>query len=160
MIRVKRGNVARKRRKKILKLAKGFRGAHSRLIRTSMAQVMKALAHAYVGRKKRRSMFRKNSISRLNGFLTQNKFLEIHQSVPVTAEEQNNSDKRSTDQFTVKGGAYSQRTVSYNPKIISNTYSKFKSTMRHQTILLNVLVLAQLGILDEPTLATLVQEKS
>ena len=43
MSRVKRGNVARKRRKKILKLAKGFRGSHSKLFRTANQQVMKAL---------------------------------------------------------------------------------------------------------------------
>ena len=45
MARVKRGNVARKRRKKILKLAKGFRGSHSTLFRTANQQVMKALLY-------------------------------------------------------------------------------------------------------------------
>jgi large subunit ribosomal protein L20 len=43
MTRVKRGNVSRKRHKKILKLSKGFRGAASLLLRTSNKQVMKAL---------------------------------------------------------------------------------------------------------------------
>ena len=47
MARVKRGNVARKRRKKVLKLAKGFRGSHSKLFRTANQQVMKALRNAY-----------------------------------------------------------------------------------------------------------------
>ena len=51
MVRVKRGNVARNRRKKILKFAKGFKGAHSRLFRTANGQVMKALIYSYVGRK-------------------------------------------------------------------------------------------------------------
>ena len=51
MVRVKRGNVAQKRRKKILKLAKGFKGAHSRLFRTANQQVMKSLVYSYVGRK-------------------------------------------------------------------------------------------------------------
>jgi large subunit ribosomal protein L20 len=51
MVRVKRGNVARKRRNKILKFAKGFKGAHSRLFRTANGQVMKALVYSYVGRK-------------------------------------------------------------------------------------------------------------
>ncbi|MEN9248527.1 MAG: 50S ribosomal protein L20, partial [Gloeomargarita sp. GMQP_bins_69] len=46
-MRVKRGNVARKRRKKILKLAKGYRGAASLLFRTANQRVMKALRHAY-----------------------------------------------------------------------------------------------------------------
>ena len=43
MVRVKRGNVARKRRNKILKIAKGFRGSHSKLFRMANEQVMKAL---------------------------------------------------------------------------------------------------------------------
>ena len=72
MVRVKRGNVARKRRKKILNLAKGYRGSHSRLFRVANQQVMKALMYAYIGRKQKKRIFRKlwitriNSISRLN----------------------------------------------------------------------------------------------
>lgn len=73
MARVKRGNVARKRRKKILQLAKGYRGAHSRLFRIANQQVMKALRYSYVGRKQKKRVFRKlwitriNAASRLNG---------------------------------------------------------------------------------------------
>ena len=73
MVRVKRGNVARKRRKKILQLAKGYRGAHSRLFRVANQQVMKALRYSYVGRKQKKRVFRKlwiariNAASRLNG---------------------------------------------------------------------------------------------
>lgn len=73
MVRVKRGNVARKRRKKILKFAKGYRGAHSRIFRVANQQVMKALRYSYVGRKQKKRMFRKiwiariNAASRLNG---------------------------------------------------------------------------------------------
>jgi len=73
MVRVKRGNVARKRRKKILQLAKGYRGAHSRLFRIANQQVMKALRYSYVGRKEKKRMFRRiwinriNAASRLNG---------------------------------------------------------------------------------------------
>ena len=57
MVRVKRGNVARKRRKKILQLAKGYRGAHSRLFRVANQQVMKALRYSYVGRKQKKRLF-------------------------------------------------------------------------------------------------------
>ena len=46
MVRVKRGNVARKRRKKILSLASGYRGAHSVLFRIANQQVMKALRYS------------------------------------------------------------------------------------------------------------------
>ena len=66
MVRVKRGNVARKRRKKILKLAKGYRGAHSRLFRVANQQVMKALKYSYVGRKQKKRTFRKLWITRIN----------------------------------------------------------------------------------------------
>ena len=54
MVRIKRGNVARKRRKKVLSLAKGFRGTHSRLFRVSNQQVMKALRYSYIGRKQKK----------------------------------------------------------------------------------------------------------
>ncbi len=66
MTRVKRGNVARKRRKKILKLAKGFRGSHSRLFRTANQQVMKALRNAYRDRRRRKRDFRRLWITRIN----------------------------------------------------------------------------------------------
>jgi large subunit ribosomal protein L20 len=66
MARVKRGNVARKRRKKILKLAKGFRGSHSKLFRTANQQVMKALRYAYRDRRNRKRDFRRLWITRIN----------------------------------------------------------------------------------------------
>jgi large subunit ribosomal protein L20 len=66
MTRVKRGNVARKRRKKILKLAKGFRGSHSKLFRTANQQVMKALRNAYRDRRKKKRDFRGLWIARIN----------------------------------------------------------------------------------------------
>jgi large subunit ribosomal protein L20 len=65
-MRVKRGNVARKRRNKILKLAKGFRGSHSRLFRVANQQVMKALRNAYRDRRKRKRDFRRLWIARIN----------------------------------------------------------------------------------------------
>ena len=66
MVRIKRGNVARKRRKKVLQLAKGYRGAHSRLFRVANQQVMKALRYSYVGRKQKKRVFRKLWITRIN----------------------------------------------------------------------------------------------
>nr|YP_010930382.1 ribosomal protein L20 [Ochrosphaera neapolitana]WKK50110.1 ribosomal protein L20 [Ochrosphaera neapolitana] len=66
MVRIKRGNVARSRRKKILKLAKGFKGSHSRLFRTANGQVMKALVYSYVGRKRRKRDFKRLWICRIN----------------------------------------------------------------------------------------------
>ena len=66
MVRIKRGNVARKRRKKILQLARGYRGAHSKLFRVANQQVMKALRYSYVGRKQKKRTFRKLWITRIN----------------------------------------------------------------------------------------------
>jgi large subunit ribosomal protein L20 len=66
MARVKRGNVARKRRNKVLKLAKGFRGSHSKLFRTANQQVMKALRYAYRDRRNRKRDFRRLWITRIN----------------------------------------------------------------------------------------------
>jgi large subunit ribosomal protein L20 len=71
MVRVKRGNVARKRRNKILKLAKGFRGTHSKLFRMANQQVMKALRYSYVGRKRRKRQFRSLWIIRINAAVRQ-----------------------------------------------------------------------------------------
>ena len=69
MVRVKRGNIARKKRKKILKVSKGFRGAHSSLFRTAKQQVMKALKYAYTGRKQRKRQYRRLWIVRINAGL-------------------------------------------------------------------------------------------
>ena len=66
MVRVKRGNVARKRRKKILGIASGYRGAHSVLFRVANQQVMKALRYSYVNRKQKKRIFRRVWISRIN----------------------------------------------------------------------------------------------
>jgi large subunit ribosomal protein L20 len=65
-MRVKRGFKARKRRKKVLKLAKGFRGGRSKLFRTAADAVDKALMYSYRDRRKRKRDFRKLWIARIN----------------------------------------------------------------------------------------------
>lgn len=66
MVRIKRGNVAAKRRKKYLKLAKGYTGSNSRLSTLAAEQVIQSLNFAYVGRKLRKRNFRKLWICRIN----------------------------------------------------------------------------------------------
>ena len=66
MARVKGAMNARKKHKKILKLAKGFRGARSKLFRPANQYVMKSLRHAYIGRKLKKRDFRKLWITRIN----------------------------------------------------------------------------------------------
>ena len=65
-MRVKRGFKARRRRKKVLKLAKGYRGGRSKLFRTAADAVDKALTYAYRDRKARKRDFRKLWIARIN----------------------------------------------------------------------------------------------
>ncbi|ADU63029.1 MAG: 50S ribosomal protein L20 [Pseudodesulfovibrio sp.] len=65
-MRVKRGVVAKKRHKKYLKMAKGYRGAGSRLYRTARERVEKALCHAFRDRKAKKREFRKLWIMRIN----------------------------------------------------------------------------------------------
>jgi large subunit ribosomal protein L20 len=74
MPRVKGGTVARKRRKKILKLAKGYVGSRSLLYRTAHEQVMKSLSYAYRDRKQRKREFRKLWIQRINAAAKQLNF--------------------------------------------------------------------------------------
>ncbi|MCD4721695.1 MAG: 50S ribosomal protein L20 [Desulfobacula sp.] len=72
-MRVKRGFKARRRRNKVLKLAKGFRGGRSKLYRTAADAVDKALMYAYRDRRVRKRDFRRlwivriNAASRMNG---------------------------------------------------------------------------------------------
>lgn len=66
MARVKKAVNAKKKHKKILKLAKGFRGARSKLFKTANQTVIKALSHAYKGRKLKKRDYRKLWITRIN----------------------------------------------------------------------------------------------
>jgi large subunit ribosomal protein L20 len=72
-MRVKRGFKARRRRKKVLKLAKGFRGGHSKLFRTAADTVDRSLNYAYRDRRQRKRDFRKLWIARINAAARMNK---------------------------------------------------------------------------------------
>lgn len=66
MPRVTRGFKARRRRNRVLKLAKGFRGGRSRLYRTATEAVDRALAYAYRDRRTKKRDFRRLWITRIN----------------------------------------------------------------------------------------------
>ena len=66
MARVKRAVNAHKKRKKTLKLAKGYFGAKSKQYRTAKAAVMKSMNYAYIGRKQKKRNFRQLWIARIN----------------------------------------------------------------------------------------------
>lgn len=80
MARVKGGLGAKKRHKRVLKLAKGYRGARSKQYRVAKQSVMRALTSSYAGRKERKRQFRSlwiariNAAARLNG-LSYSKFM-------------------------------------------------------------------------------------
>ena len=66
MARVKTAKITRKRHKKVLKQAKGYFGAKHYRFRNANQAVLKSLSYAYVGRKDRKSDFRKLWIARIN----------------------------------------------------------------------------------------------
>ena len=66
MARVKGGMNARKKHNRVLKMAKGYRGARSKQYRIAKQSVMRALASSYVGRKQRKRQFRQLWIARIN----------------------------------------------------------------------------------------------
>jgi large subunit ribosomal protein L20 len=66
MARVKGGMATKKRRNRVLKLAKGYRGAKSKQFRTAKQAVMKSLNYSYIGRKLRKREFRTLWIARIN----------------------------------------------------------------------------------------------
>ena len=80
MARIKGGMNARKKHNRILKLAKGYRGARSKQYRVAKQSVMRALTSSYAGRKQRKRQFRQlwiariNAAARLNG-LSYSKFM-------------------------------------------------------------------------------------
>ena len=80
MARIKGGMNARKKHNRVLKLAKGYRGARSKQYRVAKQSVMRALTSAYAGRKQKKRQFRQlwsariNAAARING-LSYSKFM-------------------------------------------------------------------------------------
>ncbi len=80
MARIKGGMNAKRKHNRVLKLAKGYRGARSKQYRVAKQSVMRALATSYAGRKERKRQFRRlwiariNAAARLNG-LSYSKFM-------------------------------------------------------------------------------------
>ena len=72
MARVKTARITRKKHKKVLKQAKGYFGAKSYRFRNANQAVLKSLSYAYVGRKDKKSNFRKLWIARINAAARQN----------------------------------------------------------------------------------------
>ena len=74
MARIKGGMNAKKKHNRVLKLAKGYRGARSKQYRVAKQSVMRALTESYKGRKQKKRQFRQLWIARMNG-LSYSKFM-------------------------------------------------------------------------------------
>ena len=72
MARIKGGLNAKKKHNRVLKLAKGYRGARSKQYRIAKQTVMKALSNAYIGRRQKKRQFRALWIARINAAARQN----------------------------------------------------------------------------------------
>ena len=92
-MRIKRGVNAVKKRRKILKSAKGYFGAKSKLYRTAREQVMKSGQYSYIGRKQKKRDFRALWITRINAGCHATEFLTADLSLVL---------KKQTSRSTVK----------------------------------------------------------
>jgi len=102
MPRVKRGPQTRQRRKKILKMAKGYVGGRRRLYRTAVDAVHRALAYAYRGRRTRKRDFRRLWISRINAAarahgLSYSRFMDVLKKAHVELDRKILADLAVTD---------------------------------------------------------------
>jgi large subunit ribosomal protein L20 len=101
-MRVRRGYKARRRRQKVLKLAKGYRGGRSKLFRTAADAVDKALMYAYRDRRQRKRDFRKLWITRINAAarmndLSYSKFISGLKRADVTIDRKVLADLAISD---------------------------------------------------------------
>ena len=127
MTRVKRGFVARKRRKRILKLTKGFRGSHSVLYRTAQQRTLKSLSLSYRDRRQFKREVRKLWIRRINSGIRL-----IPQTLPI------NERQSSVKKGNGVGSAHS----------VSKNYSSFIHQLKKSNIELNRKILSQFAIFD------------
>ncbi len=102
MSRVKRGVMVRKRHKKILKLAKGYYGAHSKQFKQAKEAVQHALKYAYRDRRARKRQFRRLWIARINAAcrqlgVTYNQFIHGLQSKGIQVDRKVMADLAIND---------------------------------------------------------------
>jgi large subunit ribosomal protein L20 len=107
MVRVKRGYVARRRRKKLLKRAKGFRGSLSKLFRPSHQAVIRAMSYATAHRRKRKGDLRALWIARINAAvrsmgLTYGKFINGLKKANILIDRKMLSDLAVKDSDALK----------------------------------------------------------
>ncbi len=87
MARVKGALNAKKRHNRVLKLAKGYRGARSKQYRIAKQSVMRALTSAYAGRKERKRQFRQLWIARINAAARNGRLMACGRATPPFSTE-------------------------------------------------------------------------
>jgi len=107
MVRVKTGHTRRKRHKKILKMAKGYRMTRHKLIKRAKEAVLRAGQHAYIGRKLRKREMRKLWIQRINAALSSydisySEFINRLKKVKIELNRKILADLAVTDPKTFK----------------------------------------------------------
>ena len=105
MTRVKSTSIKHRRHKKILKQAKGFRGARSKLVRTANEAIMHAGAYAYAGRKQRKRQKRSDwivtiSAALVNHNLSYNSFIHLLKKNEITLDRKVLSELINKDRST------------------------------------------------------------
>jgi len=159
MTRVTRGFVAKKRRKKVLKLASGFTGANHRLFRTAQQRVLRALSLAYRDRRLYKRKIRGVWIRRMNSFLRGYSCLgrdasHVHQldgqSPSCNSEAMTSGAHEVTKVARVELGETEPATMNrlkmLRPRPLN--YSIFVGKLKKFNILLNRKILSQLSIFD------------
>ena len=107
MARIKGGMNAKKKHKRVLKLAKGYRGARSKQYRVAKQSVMRALEESYTGRKQKKRQFRQlwiariNAAARMNG-LTYSKLIAGLKKANVTINRKMLAEIAVTDEKAFK----------------------------------------------------------
>jgi large subunit ribosomal protein L20 len=106
-MRVKRGSVSRQRHKKILKLAKGFRGTRSKLFKVANQAVMKSLKYAYRDRRNKKRDLRRLWIARINAAARQHgmsysRFINGVQKAGITLNRKFLADLAARDSAAFK----------------------------------------------------------
>ena len=128
MARVKGAVNARKKHKKVLKLAKGYFGARSKQFRTANQAVMKSLSYSYTGRKLRKRDFRKlwitriNAAARLNG-LSYSRFINGLKLANVQIDRKVLADMAVNDAAGLHTGRSSQTKRAINKDLLQEVFS-------------------------------------
>jgi large subunit ribosomal protein L20 len=179
MTRVTRGFVAKKRRKKVLKLASGFTGANNRLYRTAQQRTLRALSTAYRDRRLMKRTIRSVWIRRINCFLKNYTLIKsgfadstsfnnmklgrgMASGVPLEGATAAKPFYPDSSGLVSNGGA--EPTSNRNkpstlpaPRFEKLSYSIFISKLKKHSITLNRKILSQLSIFDTNSMQKIIQ---